>query len=81
MQMAVDLHKTVGTISNWERGVKLPIFDSPHEIEEAMNAYQCTFAEFVEAFGEGQIRLTLAQLKVFLDQAELSFNDWKRMVN
>ncbi|MBD1899247.1 helix-turn-helix domain-containing protein [Trichocoleus sp. DQ-A3] len=81
MQLAVDLQKTVGTISNWERGAKLPIFDTPEEVEAAIIAYQCSFSEFAEAFKDAQIRLTLSQLKVFLDRAELTFDDWKRMVN
>lgn len=81
MQMAVSLGKTVGTISNWERRTKTPALESLEEIELMMSAYDCSFAELVEAFSMAQIKLTLQDLKDFLDQSGLTFEDWKERIS
>src|SRR6478672_8909274 len=81
MQMAVSLGKTVGTISNWERRTKTPALESLGEIERMMEAYNCSFVELVEAFKEAQIKLTLQDLKEFLDRSGLSFEDWKELIS
>lgn len=78
MQLAVDLQRTISTIGNWERGSKLPVFESPEEIERVMAAYQCTFSEFAEAFKNSHIRISLKELKTFLEQTDLSFEEFKR---
>ena len=78
-ELADDLSRTVTTISSWERGFKLPRFESAEEVEAMMRGYECSLEELVEAFGGCNVKLTLAQLKTLLDQGGLTLEDWKRL--
>ena len=78
-ELSDDLKRTITTISSWERGFKLPRFDSVEEIEAMLRCYECSVEELVEAFGSCNVKLTLAQMKVLLDRSGLTLGDWKQL--
>lgn len=75
-EMAVALNKTPGTVSNWERGLKTPIFETPTQVKEVMTAYQCSFAEFLEAFGNTHFKISLVELNKLLARGNFSLEEW-----
>lgn len=70
-QVAATLDVTVGTVSSWERRVKVPNL-TLLEVQSLCELYQCSVSELQQAFGHIQVRLDLSQLHAILELSDLT---------
>lgn len=70
-QIAAALDVTVGTVSSWERRLKVPHL-TLYEVNALTQLYQCSVGELTEAFGPIQVNLSLRELEGILTWGEFS---------
>ena len=69
-QIAAVLDVTIGTVSNWERRLKVPNL-TLSQVLQLIELYQCSVGELHEAFGPIQVNVTVRELQGILEWCEL----------